>query len=72
MIEQHLFGPKSKNAFINSERKRIFCRYEDGNAHGIFYKLPVVTGGTKSQEGGEIARDCIEDPKVYRGTSMPQ
>ena len=32
-IEQHLLGQKSKNTIINSERKRLFCRVEDWDAH---------------------------------------
>ena len=32
-IEEHLYGPKSKNTIISSERKRPFCRAEGGNAH---------------------------------------
>ena len=33
-IEQHLFGPKSKNTFINSERKRLLFRVEGGTPIG--------------------------------------
>ena len=32
-IEQHVFGPKSKNTIINSERKRLFCSVEGGDVH---------------------------------------
>ena len=71
-IEQHLFGPKSKNTIINSERKLLLCRVEGGDAHWRYYRLPVVIGGAETQEGGEIARAWIEDPKVNPGTPMPQ
>ena len=43
-IEQHLFGQKSQNTNINSERKRLSCRVEGGDAHWRLYRLPVVTG----------------------------
>ena len=46
-IEQHLFGPKSNNRIINSERKRLFCRVEVGYAHCGLVGLLVVTGGTE-------------------------
>ena len=35
------------------------------------YGLPVVTGGTESQEGGGIARAWILDLKVYPGYQYP-
>ena len=43
-----------------------------GDAHLRLYRLPVVTGGAESQEGGGIARAWIEDPNVYPGIPMPK
>ena len=40
-IEHHLFGPKSKNRIINSERKRLFCKFEGGDAHLGLCSLPL-------------------------------
>ena len=36
------------------------------------YRLPVVTGRAEPQEGGDIARAWIEDPKIYPSIPMPQ
>ena len=36
------------------------------------YKLPLVTGGAKPQEGGGIAWAWIVGPKVYPGIPVPQ
>ena len=68
----HLFWPYSQNTIINSECKRLFCWVEGGDAHWRLYRLPVVTVRAEPQEGGEIARAWIEDPKVYPGIQMPQ
>ena len=64
-IEQQLFRPKCKNIITDSESKPLFCRVEGGNDHRGLYRLPVVTEGAESQEGGGIARAWIEDPMVY-------
>ena len=35
------------------------------------YRLPVITGAAKPQEGGGIARLWLENPIVYPGIPMP-
>ena len=42
-IQQHLFGPKSQNTIIDSERKCLFCRVEGEEPHWRLYRLPAGT-----------------------------
>ena len=55
--------------FMKVNHLDVVSRYTDaaqgGDAHWRLYRLPVVTGRAEPQEGGGIARACIEDPKVY-------
>ena len=44
-----------------------YIRVEGGDAHWKLYWLPVVTVEAEHQEGGEIVRAWIADPKVYCG-----
>ena len=45
---------------------------ESGGARWKLYRLPVVTGGAETQEGGGTARAWIVDQTVYTGLPMPQ
>ena len=72
VLRQHLFGPKSQNAIINSERKRLFWRVEGGDVNLTLYRLTVITGWAKPQVGGGIAWAWIEGTMVYPGISMPR
>ena len=58
------------NTIINSECKRLSCRVEGGDVPWRLYRLHVITGRAEPEEGGEIARAWIEDPKVYPGIPM--
>ena len=46
-MEQHLYGPKTKNRIINSEGKRLFCTVEVGNTPWGLYALLVVNEGAE-------------------------